>query len=87
MDVLEQLVRTRGTDGEEAIHQRLAVADLEVAGADIFDYAVVNDDLSEAIANVREIIAAERDGCAADVKRRFGREAVLPRWTAGSGFR
>jgi guanylate kinase len=80
MEALEERLRGRGTDDEEAIEQRLAVADLELEAAEIFDYAVVNDDLSQAVVAVLEIIAAERVGCVADVKRRFGREVVIAGW-------
>ena len=80
MEALEARLRGRGTDKEEAIEQRLAVADLELEAAEIFDYAVVNDDLSQAVVAVLEIIAAERVGSVADVKWRFGREVVLEGW-------
>jgi len=88
MPVLEQRLRGRGTDSEEAIHRRLGVADRELAAVQLFDYAVVNDDLEQTIVSVLDIIAAERDGseaALASVRARFGRERVLAEWRESSG--
>ncbi|MCG8589321.1 MAG: guanylate kinase [Proteobacteria bacterium] len=59
---LERRLKGRGTDSPEAVQRRLAVADRELAAAEIFDYAVVNRDLEAAVAAVREIVEAERQG-------------------------
>jgi guanylate kinase len=88
--VLEQRLRGRGTDTPEAIDRRLGVADRELEAIRFFDYAVVNDDLEQAIAAVREIIAAEREGTSealARVRARHGREAVWTAWRAAGGER
>lgn len=88
MQVLEQRLRGRGTDGEDAIDRRLGVADRELEAIRFFDYAVVNDDLERAIAEVLEIIAAERAGDAealAAVRRRHARDVVWTAWKAGGG--
>jgi guanylate kinase len=45
---LEQRIRGRGTDGEEAIQRRLARAREELAAAAEFDAVLVNDDLAAA---------------------------------------
>ncbi len=80
MAVLEERLRSRGTDSEESVQRRLAVADRELEAVAFFDYAVVNDDLEQAVADVLEIIAAERAGRGAELAARFGRDAVLGRW-------
>ena len=43
--VLEQRLRGRGPDDEAVIQRRMALSDRELAAADLFDFAVVNDDL------------------------------------------
>lgn len=86
MEVLEQRLRGRGTDSEEAIHRRLGVVDRELAAVHFFDYAVVNDDLRQTVESVLEIIAAERIGSEAAlsaVRQHFGRESVVAAWREG----
>jgi guanylate kinase len=80
MKELEARLRKRASDPEEAVQQRLAVADRELAEVGIFDYAVVNDDLEQAVADVLELVRAEREGRGAALRERHGREAVLARW-------
>lgn len=82
MKALEQRLRARGTDSEDAIHRRLSVADEELKAVGIFHYAVVNDSLEEAVAAVLEIVAAERRGDPQAVAARHGRERVVARWKA-----
>jgi guanylate kinase len=48
--VLEQRIRGRGTDSEEAIGRRLARAHTELAAVHEFDASLVNDDLESALA-------------------------------------
>jgi guanylate kinase len=62
MEALEARLRARGSDDPETIQKRLAIADTELAAADLFDYAVVNDDLERAVGEVREIVEAVRAG-------------------------
>jgi len=79
MDVLERRLRKRGTDSEDAISRRLALARAEIEVAELFDYAVVNDDLAECVARVLSILEAERCGDCAAVRREFAvRSAVEP---------
>jgi guanylate kinase len=80
LKVLEERLRSRGTDSDEAIARRLGVADEELRAIEFFDYAVVNDDLETAIASVLEIIDLERRGRADEARGRHGREAVWARW-------
>ena len=80
LEVLEERLRGRGTDEEGVIQRRMALVDRELAAANIFDYAVINDDLDRAVMEVLEVIAAVRDGRAAEIAPLRGREAVLARW-------
>jgi guanylate kinase len=79
---LERRLRARGTDGPEVVERRLALARRELAVAEIFDYAVVNDDLERAVAALLEVVAAERAGRADAARARHGRAAVLARMRA-----
>ena len=57
---LERRLRSRGTETEEALARRLAVAETELGHADRFDHVVVNDDLAAAVAAVADHIRAAR---------------------------
>lgn len=52
IEVLEERLRSRAQDPEEAILERLAVARSEIAAADEFDLQIVNDDLDTALAEI-----------------------------------
>jgi guanylate kinase len=54
--VLEQRLRSRGTDSEEAIVKRLARSVEELAQAPAFDRTIVNDDLQHAVEETRNVI-------------------------------
>lgn len=58
--VLEQRLRGRSKDSDEAIRRRLAVARQEVTGYCDYDYVVVNDDLASCVDALRSIVLAER---------------------------
>ncbi len=58
--VLEQRLRDRGSETEEAILRRLAAADREMALASDYDYLIINDDLDRAVSEIMSVIAAER---------------------------
>jgi len=78
--VLEGRLRGRGTDEERVIQRRMALVDRELAAAKIFDYAVVNDELEQAVRDVLDLIAAVREGRGEEVAAVYGRSAVLERW-------
>ena len=58
--VLEQRLRGRSKDSEEAIQQRLKVARREVAAFTEYDFIVVNDEVKSAVDRLRSIVLAER---------------------------
>jgi len=58
--VLEQRLRERASETEDAIRGRLAAADSEMALAGDYDYVIVNDDLDRAVSDVMSVITAER---------------------------
>jgi guanylate kinase len=58
--ILEQRLRGRSKDAEDAIQRRLAVARDEVAAFSEYDFVVVNDELTAAVDRLRSIVVAER---------------------------
>lgn len=60
LKVLEERLRGRGTDSEDSIKARMAIAKCELERADEYDYIVENDDLHEAVNDVLAIIRAEQ---------------------------
>lgn len=60
-EVLEQRLRGRNTESEEAIQERLKVVKLEMKASKVFDYQVVNDNLDGALAHLKEIFDNERN--------------------------
>lgn len=60
LKILEYRLRGRNTDNEEVIQTRLRNARMEINFAQKYDYAVVNEDLSQTISIIRQIIDAER---------------------------
>lgn len=57
---LERRLRGRGTETEEQIAARMQKARTEVAQMGGYDYIVINDELSDAVADVEAIVRAER---------------------------
>jgi guanylate kinase len=58
--VLEQRLRGRSKDTEEAISQRLRVAREEVSAFEEYDYVVINDEFDACVDRVKGIVLAER---------------------------
>lgn len=56
LTVLEERLQKRGKDNLDIIAQRLDHAKTEIAAADEFDYAIVNDDLDRALQELEQII-------------------------------
>lgn len=62
MEELERRLRKRGTESEEAIQRRLAVARSELAaGEATYDYDLVNDDLDGAFRKLQAIVRLHRE--------------------------
>ena len=58
--VLEQRLRGRSKDTEEAMQRRLQTARAEVAAFTEYDYVIVNDALEACVDRLRSIVDAER---------------------------
>ena len=58
--ILEQRLRGRSSDTEEAMQRRLQTARDEVAAFTEYDYVVVNDELEACVDRLRAIVLAER---------------------------
>ena len=58
-DALVERLTERGTEGESTVARRIENARSELEQASQFDYIVVNDDLEQAIDEVRSIVSAE----------------------------
>jgi guanylate kinase len=59
-EILEQRLRGRSKDPEEAIQRRLRTARNEVAAFAEYDYVIVNDELDACVDRLRSIVLAER---------------------------
>lgn len=59
-EVLEQRLRGRSKDPEQAIRRRLATAREEIAAVAEYDYVVVNDGLEACVERIKAIVLAER---------------------------
>ena len=60
MDELERRLRSRGTESDASIAERLAKAGWELDQRDLFDHEIVNDDLEHASSQVAAIIEGSR---------------------------
>ncbi len=58
--VLEQRLRGRSKDSEEAVRRRLHVARQEVSAFEEYDYVVVNDEFDSCVQRMKGIVLAER---------------------------
>lgn len=58
MEVLEARLRNRGTDSDEAITERLKIAETELKRAIEYDYIIENSVLEDAVSDVMSIIRA-----------------------------
>ncbi len=59
-DALENRLRGRSKDSDEAIRKRLEVAREEVSAFEEYDYVVINDHLDSCVERIRSIVLAER---------------------------
>ena len=56
IEALRERLIGRGTDSMETIEKRIAKAEFELSKAPEFDHIVVNDDLTCAVENAKQII-------------------------------
>jgi guanylate kinase len=61
VEELEERLRGRNTEDEEAIQKRLNEAKREIEAGKNFDYQIINDDLEVALNNLQEIFDSERN--------------------------
>jgi len=66
---IEKRLRTRGTDSEEKIRQRIKTAKTEYSMALNYDYIVINDDPDLAAFEIKSIITAEK--CRANNRKKY----------------
>jgi guanylate kinase len=78
--VLRQRLEARGTDAREVIERRLTLAREEFRALTEFHYAVINDDLERSVAEVLEIVRAERSGNPDAVRERFAPASARARF-------
>ncbi len=60
LDELGRRLRNRGEDAPEIIERRMAVAEDEIRHAIEFDYAIINKDFGEALADLTAVVRAAR---------------------------
>ncbi len=56
VEILEQRLRARGTEGEESLAKRIAKMNFELSFESNFDVVLVNDDLNAAMAKAQELV-------------------------------
>jgi guanylate kinase len=74
LQILEERLRRRDTDGESVIRMRMEKAAKEITAYQWYDYVVVNEDLEHAVRQVESIVIAERCRTArrvSDLQMRF----------------
>jgi guanylate kinase len=60
LEEMENRLRTRATDSDEAIMRRLANAGYEISHYDKYDYVLINRNLEDSMYKLRTILGAER---------------------------
>lgn len=58
---LEKRIRTRGTDSDEVINERLAIAKEEIKNSDKYDYVVINSSVDKTTDEIIDIINKEKN--------------------------
>lgn len=62
MEELERRLRSRGTEGEDAVLTRLANARTEMQASADYPYLIINDTLEQAVLMLKGVILAARSG-------------------------
>ncbi|MCC8376944.1 MAG: guanylate kinase [Rickettsia endosymbiont of Graphium doson] len=60
LEILEQRLRNRAADNEEAIQLRMASAQAEISHSNEYDYIITNDDFNDTLQQIHAIILQER---------------------------
>jgi guanylate kinase len=60
LDTLRDRLQRRGTEDQQTINRRLAVAMREMEMIHLFDYLLINDSLEQTVSKLKAIIIAER---------------------------
>ena len=60
-EVLKERLASRRTESDERISQRLRTAEEELKHVHLYDYVVINDAFPRAVADLRAVLAAERN--------------------------
>lgn len=58
--ILRERLENRGTDAREVIEKRMSMAEKRIKESVFFDYVIVNDNLEEAVEEVKGVILAAR---------------------------
>lgn len=61
MDALKARLAGRGSESPEKIAERLKRYDYEVSYREVYDYAIINDDLNTAVLEIENIIKREKE--------------------------
>lgn len=69
MEELTRRLTGRGTDSAEVISRRLAAAQAEMRHVGEFDYVIINDQLEQALDELRAVVCASRLTCKAQRAR------------------
>ncbi len=59
IDTLKQRLSNRGTESEEMINNRLAIAESEIKNADNYKYKIVNNELEKAVEEINNLLNKE----------------------------
>ena len=60
LEVLEARLRDRGADEPDVIERRLQTAREEITASEKYDYIIINDKLTAAVAELEAVVTAER---------------------------
>ena len=74
MEELRIRLTGRGTETQEVVERRLGEAAKEISYVKHYDYAVINDDLEEAIDNVKSVIRASHFGVTQSIVNQYEEE-------------
>jgi guanylate kinase len=74
MEELRARLTGRGTEPQDVVERRLGEAAKEISYVKHYDYAVINDDLEEAIENVKTVIKASHFGVTQSIVDQYEEE-------------